>query len=212
LKTATSESEDSAASEDAYDMSSSMLIHDTRVEGTAPGGVPNVFKVNRSVPLDGALGWVAQYARENGGLDRLLILCHGFRGLVNDPFVGMSTTDLGFGLALCREGLTFKTVARTARLKGLIRHILIYACGAARTRPGFENTRADGFRLCRELAGFTDASVTAAVETQYYHMGPVGFFHRVLGVGPQDVIDLGPWEGRLFRFNPDGSVGPPCSR
>jgi hypothetical protein len=129
-------------------MSSSMLIHDTRVEGTAPGGVPNVFKVDRSVPLDGALGWVAQYARESGGLDRLLILCHGFRGLVNDPFVGMSTTDLGFGLALCREGLTFKTVARTARLRGLIRHILIYACG-----PSWHDTVLEARRFGASRSG-----------------------------------------------------------
>jgi hypothetical protein len=193
-------------------MSSSMLIHDTRVEGTAPGGVPNVYRVNSSVPLDNALSWIAEYARASGGLERLLILCHGLSGPIADPVARISTYDHGFGLALCREKLTFRTVARTRRLNGLIRHIIVYACGAARTRPGYENTRADGRQLCRELAAFSGASVTAAVDTQYYRTGAAGFFHRVLRLGPQDIIDPGPWEGPLYRFNPDGSIGPPCSR
>lgn len=51
----------------------SMLVHDTRLDGTAPHLAPNVYKVNGATPLSNALGWISKYASSQGGLDQLLI-------------------------------------------------------------------------------------------------------------------------------------------
>ena len=188
-------------------MPSSMLVHDTRLEGTAPAVAPNTFRVNATTPIADAFGWISTYARRNGGLTDLLIMCHGLAGGVHDTRVGLSTTTLGFGLQLCRENLTFANVASTSVLNNLVQVITLYACGPARTRAGFEFTVADGRRFCMELAAYTNAEVVAAVETQWYHRRPPeSFFRRLLSIGPQDTIDFGAWEGQVNRFSPDGSV------
>jgi hypothetical protein len=190
-------------------MSSSMLVHDTRVSGTAPAIAPNTYLVNGSVPLNEALGWIATYAKMHGGLTQLSIMCHGYAGGVHDSRARVSTTDLGFGLEFCRDGLALENVHRTVRLKGLVELIILYACGPARTRPGFEGTSADGRAFCRELAAWTGAEVLAAVETQYYMKEPrSGFIKRLFRLGANDTINFGDWEGQLYRFSPDGTVMP----
>jgi len=190
-------------------MPSSMLVHDTRLAGTAPPIAPNVYRVDETVPLEAALGWISTYARMNRGLGQLLIMCHGFAGSVQDARARISEEELGFGLQFCREGLKLSNVNRTARLKGLVSLIILYACGPARTRPGFEGTRADGRAFCRELAGWTGAEVLAAVDIQYYRKEHrAGIFNRLFRLGPDDTINFGSWEGPLYRFGPDGSVMP----
>ena len=57
-------------------MPSSMLVHDTRLSGTAPAIARNTYLVNESVPLNDALGWIATYARMQGGLTQMSIMCH----------------------------------------------------------------------------------------------------------------------------------------
>lgn len=192
-------------------MASSMLVHDTRLEGTAPAIAPNTYLVNKSVPLNEALGWIATYARMHGGLSQLSIMCHGFKGGVYDDRLGVSTMDLGFGLQFCRENLTLANVDRTARLDGLVDLIILYSCGPARTRPGCEGTAGDGRAFCRELAAWTGAEVLAAVETQYYLEEPrSGIIKRLFRIGANDTINFGGWEGQLHRFSPDGTVKPTC--
>jgi hypothetical protein len=192
-------------------MASSMLVHDTRLSGTAPPIAPNIYKVDASVPLRSALHWISTYARANRGLTQLSIMCHGYEGGVSDNRAGVSAVDLGFGLQLCREGLTLENIQLTECLDGLIQIIVLYACGPAKTRPGFEGTRADGRQLCRELAACTGAEVIAAVETQYYVKDPrPGILNRLFRIG--DVINFGGWEGELYRFSPDGTVLPTSGR
>jgi hypothetical protein len=188
-----------------------MVVHDSRLSGTAPAIAPNTYRVNGSVPLNDALAWIATYARMHGGLSQLSIMCHGFQGGMYDGKAGVSVMELGFGLQLCREGLTLSTVARTGRLKGLVKLIILYACGPARTRAGFEGTAADGRAFCRELAAWTGAEVLAAVETQYYLNEPrAGLIKRLFRIGADDTINFGGWEGQLYRFSPDGTVKPTC--
>jgi hypothetical protein len=190
-------------------MASTMLVHDTRLSGTAPAIASNIYKVNGSTPLKDALAWIASYAKLNKGLSQLSIMCHGYEGGVDDGRAGLSTMDLGFGLQLCREGLTLANVSQTARLEGLVEIIILYACGPARTRPGFEGTSADGREFCRELASWTGAEVLAAIETQYYLKEPrAGLIKRLFRIGADDTINFGNWEGQLYRFSPDGTVMP----
>jgi hypothetical protein len=194
-------------------MSSSMLVHDTRLSGTAPTIAPNTYRVNGSTSLKDALSWIATYARKSGGLDQLSIMCHGYEGGVHDGRVGVSTMDLGFGLQFCREGLTLGNVDLAGRLDGLVEIIILYACGPANTRAGFEGTSADGREFCRELAGWTGAEVLAAIETQYYLKEPrSGLIKRLFRIGADDTINFGNWEGQLYRFSPDGTVMPTAGR
>lgn len=190
-------------------MPSSMVVHDTRLSGTAPAIAPNIYRVNGSTPLRNAINWIATYARMNGGLTQLSIMCHGYESGVHDGRVGACAMDLGFGLAFCREGLTLANVEATIPLSGLVDLIILYACGPARTRPGFEGTVADGRQFCRELACCTGAEVLAAVETQYYLKEPrSGIINRLFRLGADDTINFGAWEGPLYRFSPDGAVMP----
>jgi hypothetical protein len=190
-------------------MSSSMLVHDTRLSGTAPAIAPNIYRVNGSTLLRDALSWIATYARANKGLSQLSIMCHGYEGGVYDGKAGMSTMDLGFGLQFCRDGLTLANVDQTERLEGLVEFIILYACGPAKTRGGFEGTSADGREFCRELAACTGAEVLAAIEMQYYLKEPrAGIIKRLFRIGADDTINFGNWEGQLYRFSPDGTVMP----
>jgi hypothetical protein len=120
--------------------------------GTAPATAPNTYRVDGTTPLRDALGWISSYARMHRGLTQLSIMCHGYEGGLLDGRVGVSAMDLGFGLQFCREGLTLSNVNLTAHLDGLVELIVLYACGPARTRPGFAGTSADGREFCRELA------------------------------------------------------------
>ena len=188
-------------------MPSSMLVHDTRLAGTAPSIAPNTFRISEKNRVRHVFGWISQYARSSGGLSRLMIMCHGLESGVEDGIEGVSTTDLGFGLHFGKEGLTLANVAEASVLKGLVQTIVVYACGPARTRRGFAGTQADGRRFCSEFAAYADAELFAPSDTQYYSMGPPNdFLRRIFGIGPQDIIDFGPWEGRLSRFSPDGTI------
>src|SRR5580693_6047660 len=100
-------------------MPSSMLIHDARLEGNPPGDMAdNTYEVDENVPIAHALGWIAEYSRRSGGLSDLYVMCHGYEGnfdLRNQACVPQ--THGGFGLALCKEGLTLYNATLTTVLK-----------------------------------------------------------------------------------------------
>jgi hypothetical protein len=193
-------------------MPSSMLVHDLRVEGTPPPHLaPNLYTVDDSVPLVHALGRIARCAAMHGGLTELMILCHGLESLVEDEAQQVSAVELGFGLRFCKEDLNILNVSRTRALRGLVRTIKLYACGPARTRPGSENTISDGHRFCSELAAWTGAEVIASTDKQSYTMGAPDITSSSFWFGPHNVIDLGPWEGNVYRFLPNGAVSRTCS-
>ena len=112
-------------------MPSTMLVHDSRLEGTAPPGADNIYVVNEHTPLVHALGWISQYAGASGGLSRLVIMCHGLESGLYDTDV--CDTELGFGLAFCAESLTLENVPRTAVLRGRVQQMIIDARGPAGT-------------------------------------------------------------------------------
>jgi hypothetical protein len=188
-------------------MATRMLVHDLRLMGTAPRLAPNIYKVDGNTPLKHALGWIARYSSSQRGLDQLIIMCHGMSGPVEDTIEKVSTFDLGLGLLFCKETLTLLNVSETSVLAGLVGEIILFACGPARTRTGFQNTLIDGTRLCSELAGYTNATVVAATDTQFYTMAPPSnVIYRLFKIGPQDEIDFGAWEGKVMRFSPNGTV------
>lgn len=172
-----------------------MLVHDTRLLGNTPNLAPNVYRVGGNTPLLQALGWIAAYAKSQQGLDKLIIMCHGSAAGVHDSSANESDIETGYGLLVCKEHLNSSNVGVMAILKGLVQEIELLACGPARTRPGAENTNADGWRFCRELAAHTNAMVIAATEIQYYQTA-----------WRTHQIDFGAWEGPVMKFSPSGAA------
>jgi hypothetical protein len=185
-------------------MSGTMLVHDTRLEGVSPSQLaPNTFRVNDTNLIRNAMNWVAHYARSQGGLSRLLIMCHGFESAVSSSRLQATVPAEGFGLCLCLEGLTLRNVSEAHVLNGLIEEITLYACGPANTHQDAVNTAGDGRRFCGELAAHTNAYVIASDTTQVYSRSQTcnffGLYCR------EEPLDFGEWEGQVYRFSPDGS-------
>lgn len=181
-----------------------MILHDRRLAGNPPQAAPNIYQVDGNVSIQHCVGWVATYARSRSGLTELDILCHGWFGNTDDERTQMCWTEdasLGFGLQLCREGLTLANVSLTAAWSRLIHRVSLYSCGPANTRPGAAGTEGDGRRFCGELALWSGAEVIAAVHTQWYNRNRT-FWERLAGANQAGTIDFGAWEGEVYRFDP----------
>jgi hypothetical protein len=168
-----------------------MIVHDKRLAGTAPPIAPNIYVVDATVDIQHCVGWIGEYARSQGGLSELLIMCHGFEANW-DLGRQMSTTQRvgGFGLQLCREGLSLYNVGLVRSWNGRIGRITVYACAPADTGSGNEGTAGDGTRFMGEMALWSGAEVIAARDTQTYTFSPT------------KPIDFGNWEGPVYRFDP----------
>ena len=179
----------------------SILIHDKRLAGTPPGDLAErIYEVDDKVAIQHAISWIGHYARQRKHLTNLYVMCHGYEAdwdLQNQMCTGQEHG--GFGLCLCKEGLTLSNVSVTSSLKGLITRIVIFACATADTAPYNIGTAADGRRLCADNAQYTGAQVIAAVQTQYYTTNKKG------------VIDFGMWEGPVLSFSPDSQGARPIS-
>jgi hypothetical protein len=181
---------------------SSMLIHDTRLAGRVPDDkADNNYEVDASVPIAQAMAWIDTYAKSQGGLDNLYVMCHGFEAdwnLHDQTCTGVEAG--GFGLQLCSEGLSLSNTDVTVQLKGDIRTITIFSCATADTGEGNAGTVADGMRFCGEIAMYTGATVLAATQTQFYNDAKTFWDYVCNRPGP---IDFGDWEGPVYSFSPD---------
>jgi len=183
-----------------------MIWHDKRLSGDPPRIAPNTYQVDKDVEIDHAVGWIAHYAASQGGLDELLVMCHGFEADWDLHAQQSTGTQVGgFGLQVCKQGITLFNVNKVRAWNPptgrLIARITIYACGSAGVGVGNTGTYADGPRFMGEFAINSGSFVVAGRDPQVYTSG---------GVPPQ-AIDFGQWEGPVYLFDPATGVGAPFS-
>lgn len=178
-----------------------LILHDRRVKGM--WGItswPHLYMVDGGTPLEGCIQRIAHRARLAGGITNLEILAHGrYSRISGDGKTELAKAAGGYGLELCRENLTLANTGLTAAWKGLFVRITIYSCGGAATAKINENTAADGRRFCGEIAVWTGAEVIASMDIQKYRIG------NLLTGG----IELGKWEGQVYRFDPGSGLAAP---
>ncbi len=191
-------------------MSGRMIWHDSRLLGKAPSIAANTYVVDATVSIDHAIGWIAYFAKSQGTLDELLIMCHGYEAdfnLKNQTCTG--EPHGGFGLSICDKGLTMGTVSKLSLwyvTTPLINKITIYACAPADVGPGNRGTSADGMKLMSLIAKTTGAIVVAARDTQTYtHLENPSTKETI------HAIDFGVWEGPVFEFNSSNGAPTPTS-
>ena len=189
-------------------MAKRLVLLDFRLTGTVSSDVGKVIQVSVRTPIKEVFDKAAAHAKSVGGLDDLLICCHGFHadGAVAGADISIRTEG-GQGLELGTENLDFTTVGNVAVLNGsppLAKRIVIFSCGAAATHPQLKNQHGDGMRLMGEIALTTGARVVASNESQLFHNFET-LTHFLFGAGSKNDgrIDFGEWEGDVFEFSPD---------
>ncbi len=181
-------------------MAKRMLVHDARLSGHSPRIAQNQYEVDDTVPTDHIVGWIGSYARSQGVLDELIIMCHGYAQL-SDEVAQMTRSDAigGAGLQLGRDDLTLRNVGLTRHWRKAdgapaIRRVFLYSCGVAAPSL-YRDPFWDGPRFCGEMALHSGAEVYGADVLQWY-----------TGSG-DGVIDFGKWEGHVSCYSPDNPEG-----
>jgi hypothetical protein len=141
-----------------------VFVHDRRVLGQTPAFNIAHFDVDETTPLQYFVERVLQEVRPYNGDAFLSVHAHGF---------GMEPYGGGYGVALCREGLTLETIGLLSPLRGHVRGgIFFFSCGVAHVAPDLRwsngaVSRGNGNLLCSRIAQTTAAPVYACEETQY---------------------------------------------
>lgn len=178
-----------------------MVVRDRRLRGGVPARSHlAVQNVDASIPLRSVFNHIKHYAGDSK-IHSLFILCHGFSGV--NTRLNISLDAGGMGLQLGREGLKQSNVNQWMEIKNKVKNIVIYACAAADTQPGNENTNADGRYLMGALALCTNADVYAADKIQWYDT------HNGMRNG---AFDFAIWEGDLFKFSSATGMGVTTNR
>lgn len=191
-------------------MAKRLVLLDFRLTGMVTDGIGEVIRVGGGTDISKAFAKVGRRARELGGLDDLLICCHGFEALLEDFDGSVSYVSGGFGLQLCNENLTLANVSVVSVLKGAppllpaVKRIVVLSCAAADTQRRARHAGSDGRRLMGSMALFSGARVVASSATQTYTLMPsVAQTLRSAGGQNDWRIDFGEWEGDVFEFSPD---------
>jgi hypothetical protein len=166
-------------------MTIDMLIHDKRLKGNPPAVAQNQWDVDATTRMDHIVGWTGVVAQQNGGLRKLIIMCHGYE----------SAGRGGYGLQLGKDDLKLSTVDLFTGLRDKVKSIIVYACAAADTAPKKRMTSGDGSLLMSRLAVRANCYVVASSATQIYSYGGAA----------NAAINFGSWEGDVYLFGPNGN-------
>jgi hypothetical protein len=167
-----------------------VVLHDNRLKGVMPPRRPHLRVINVGEHI--SLHLVFGHIKATKHIHTIFILCHGYAG--EDP-KGARCLDRGEGgLELGKEEVIHSNVAMWRTIVNSAENIVVYACGAGDTQPGYEGTDFDGRYLMGALAIHTNSTVFAADRVQFYLPNNGGH------------IDFGDWEGTLWRFPPNGAA------
>lgn len=191
-------------------MAKRLVLLDFRLTGMVTDGIGEVIRVGGGTDISKAFAKVARRARELGGLDDLLICCHGFENVLEDFDHSLSFVSGGFGLQLCSENLTLANVGVMGVLNAappllpIVRRIVVFSCAAADTNRAARAAGSEGRRLMGSIALNSGARVVASDATQYYRAIP-SLAQSLRSAGGENDwrIDFGEWEGKVFEFSPD---------
>jgi len=169
----------------AEDLLKYFIFRDKRLKGKLSyASLAILSELDEDTSVTTAFGRLYLQAKNQGKINTLFILCHGY---VNDFDQG------GLGLELGKEDLTINNVIKWAALKELVDTIVVCACSAAYTghsmlQPWIVQ---DGQALMSSLSKITGATVYAADRLQTYFTNDFNF---------------GKWEGTVYTFWPDGKT------
>jgi hypothetical protein len=173
-----------------------MAVRDRRLMGGVPAHAHLAIQnTDAKTSVKGVLHQISAHAGA-GKFHTLFILCHGYAGA--NLHLNVSADAGGMGLQLGKEGLLHSNVGLWGQIKNKVSNIVIYACAAADTEPGNENTKADGKYLMGALALTTNADVYASDRIQWY------LTYKGLHNG---AYNFGTWEGQLYKFPAQTGMG-----
>ena len=152
-----------------------ILVYDNRLEGSAPPGNYVILEVGKHYHLPDLVSRLNMIAESLGKIEILQIMAHG-----------IEEDGGGFGVLLCKEGLTNNTVHMLRPLHGKIGKINMSVCSAARIETGNKLADADGELLCKRIASITGAWVKVSTYQQEYIVWSRETYRGT---------DFGDWEG-----------------
>lgn len=191
-----------------------VIAHDTRLEGRTPACSSSAvsFEVDGETPIQDFFNRCRSIAVENGGIGDLNIMAHGA-----ELVFGGANLGGGYGVMFCREFIQLENVTLFALLADRVRHINLYVCSAAAVSPDVHHLdvrhpesggvwSGDGNELCRRIAIYAQATLTAAIEIQAY--SPSDETSSLFGVELFSVgeIDFGEWEGPVLTYDASGNI------
>ena len=157
-----------------------------------------IINTDKNTPLNGAFSAI-RACRTHGPIHSLFLICHGVTGRDQKELISREGIG-GEGLALGKGGVRHSNVAAWIAIRGTVQNIVIYACNAAETQPGYVGTANDGKYLMGALALHTQATVYAGDVAQYTE-------DTRPSLGKRGALAFGSWEGQLWRFRPNGCAG-----
>jgi hypothetical protein len=184
--------------------SQEIWVHDVDPEHGIGGVIPavgrTVIRIDRTWPTMSVASEIRAKALASGGASVLWFVFHAStsNACVAEAEGGWEDYLFGGLGELGRDGVLSGNVAAFGlALRGLFSDsIRLLACGAA--------ARWNGMEICRRLAFHSQTVVIASQDSQEY------------SVNARGEIDVGVWEGRVFKFFPTGEavqwfVGPTAS-
>ncbi|HTT13062.1 MAG TPA: hypothetical protein VMG60_19500 [Burkholderiaceae bacterium] len=165
-----------------------------------PAAGRTVIRIDRTWPTMSVASEIQSKAHATGGASVLWFVFHASTANASLTEAEGGWEDYLFGglSELGRDGVFSSNVAAFGlALRGLFSDsIRLLACGAA--------ARWNGMEICRRLAFHSQTVVIASQDSQEYTTNARG------------EIDVGVWEGRVFKFLPNGEavewfVGPTAS-
>lgn len=174
---------------------STVILHDTRLDGRVQSGSARYGRVDESISLNIVYKKLRNLSITSPA--ELVIACHGFT-THEYPGQGMSKLKAtgGQGLLLCKENLTLDNISTVSQIKGLYSRIWIMACAPAGVAVH------DSRPFCRKFAHYADTPVIASDSVQWYHDGTYDPAKQI----SRRALKFGQWEGEVYRFLPTGEV------